>query len=184
MLKLENSAVLLVDVQGRLARMIDQHQTMIQRQQLLLKAAQILQLPIIWAEQLPDKLGPTVDELQKCLNGLEPISKSSFGCLGEQRLRQALEQCGRRQIVVAGIEAHVCVYQTVHELLLHDYQVALALDAIGSQRAIDFQAGLARMQAEGAISASVEMLLFEWMVDARHPEFRNISRLLKAHMPE
>lgn len=179
MLRLDNCAIVLVDVQGRLARMIDNHQAMIKRQQLLLKAARILQVPVIWAEQLPEKLGATVEELRESLEGLEPISKSSFGCLGEERLDRAIERCGRRQIVVAGIEAHVCVYQTVQQLLEQHYQVAVTVDAIGSRHPLDYQTAVARMQAEGAIAVTVEMLLFEWMSDARHPDFRDISRLLK-----
>ena len=175
----DNSLLLIVDVQGKLARLMHESEAMIRQQQILIEACRVLELPVLWAEQLPDKLGPTVPELTERLDGLEPSAKSSFGCWGDENLREAIHASGRDRILLCGIETHVCVWQTAAALRRDDYQVHLITDAVSSRSAFNRDIGLRRMEAAGVHLSNVEMALFELMVDATHPRFRDVTRLLK-----
>jgi nicotinamidase-related amidase len=179
MLELSRSVVLLVDVQGKLATTVTASEAILARQALLLRAAKLLDLPVIVAEQVPEKLGSTDPRLLSCLERPEVVAKQSFACSGEPVLMDRLSQCGRDQVVIAGIESHVCVWQTVTGLLRANYQVYPLADAISARRELDHQMALQRMSAAGATLMTVEMALFEWMGSVTHPAFRGISQLLK-----
>jgi len=177
--RIESSLLLLVDVQGRLARLMHDSEAMIRQQAILIRACRLLEVPVLWAEQLPDKLGPTVDELQEPLAGLAPWAKSSFGCCGDAALRQAIETSGRDQILLCGIEAHVCVWQTASALLEMGRSVHLVADAVSSRSAFNRDIAFRRMARAGVLLSNVEMLLFELMQNASHPRFRDVTALLK-----
>jgi nicotinamidase-related amidase len=174
-----DSVLVVVDVQGKLARLMHDSDAMIRAQQTLIRACRALEVPVVWAEQLPDKLGPTVDELAEPLEGLAPCAKSSFGCMGDPALRDVIAGSGRRQVLLCGIEAHVCVWQTAALLLEEGYGVHLVADATSSRSAFNRDIALRRMERAGACLSNVEMVLFEMMVDATHPKFREVTRLLK-----
>lgn len=175
----ENALLLLVDVQGKLARIMHESEAMIRQQGILVEACRILDIPVVWAEQLPDKLGETVPELAKKLHGFTPCAKSSFGCWGDKTLRQAIRDSGRNRILLAGIEAHVCIWQTAAALRSENYEVHVIADAISSRSAFNRDIALRRMETAGVHLSNVEMALFELMVDATHPRFRDVTRLLK-----
>ncbi|MBS3822521.1 MAG: hydrolase [Wenzhouxiangellaceae bacterium] len=175
----ENSVLVVVDVQGRLARLMHESDAMIEAQRKLIGACRLLEIPVIWAEQLPDKLGATVDELQEPLAGLEPCAKSSFGCMGDTKLRERIESGGRKQVLLCGIETHVCVWQTAAALLRDGYSVHLIADATSSRSMFNRDIGFRRMERAGVHLSNVEMVLFELMVDATHPKFRDVTKLLK-----
>ncbi len=177
--RIDDALLLIVDVQGKLARLVHESEAMIRQQRLLIQACRLLGLPILWAEQLPEKLGPTVPELAEVLDGFEPLAKSSFGCCGDEGLMAAIEASGRRQVLLCGIEAHVCVWQTAAELLNRGYAVHLIADAVSSRSAVNRDIALRRMEAAGVHLSNVEMALFEMMRDAGHPRFRDVSGLLK-----
>jgi nicotinamidase-related amidase len=177
--RIDDSVLLVVDVQGKLARLMHESETMIRQQQILIEACRILGVPVLWAEQLPDKLGPTVPELAGRLEGLSPCAKSSFGCWGDKTLETAIRRSERRQILLCGIETHVCVWQTAAALREEDYSVHLICDAVSSRSAFNRDIGIRRMAASGVHLSNVEMALFELMVDARHQKFREVTRLLK-----
>ncbi|MDZ7790791.1 MAG: hydrolase [Xanthomonadales bacterium] len=175
----DNALLLLVDVQGKLARLMHESEAMIHRQGVLIEACRLLEVPVVWAEQLPDKLGLTVPELAEKLDGLSPCAKSSFGCWGDESLQNAIRVSGRDHILLAGIEAHVCVWQTAAALRTEDYEVHLIADAVSSRSAFNRDIALRRMEAAGVHLSCVEMVLFELMHDAGHPRFRDVTRLLK-----
>lgn len=177
--RIDDSVLVVVDVQGKLARLMHDSEAMISAQQTLIRACRLLEVPVVWAEQLPDKLGDTVDELQEPLTGLSPCAKSSFGCMGDPALRDAIAGSGRAQVILCGIETHVCVWQTAAALLDEGYAVHLVADATSSRSAANRDIGLRRMERAGAHPSNVEMVLFELMVDAAHPKFREVTRLLK-----
>ncbi len=176
---IDDSLLLIVDIQGKLARLMHESEAMIRQQRILIQGCRLLGLPLVWAEQLPDKLGPTIPELAEVLEGEQPFSKSSFGCCGDQDLMQAIEATGRRQVLLCGIEAHVCVWQTAAELRRRDYAVHLVCDAVSSRSAFNRDIAFQRMSSAGVRLSNVEMVLFELMRDAAHPKFREVSRLLK-----
>ncbi|MDT8449858.1 MAG: hydrolase [Wenzhouxiangellaceae bacterium] len=175
----DDSVLVVVDVQGRLARLMHESEAMIRQQQILISACRTLAIPVVWAEQLPDKLGDTVDELQTPLEGLEPCAKSSFGCWGDATLRGRIEETGRRQVLLCGIETHVCVWQTAAALIDAGYGVHVIADAVSSRSAFNRDIGFRRLERAGAHLSNVEMVLFELMVDATHERFREVTRLLK-----
>ena len=176
---IDDALLLLVDVQGKLARLMHESEAMIRQQQILIEGCRILDVPVLWAEQLPEKLGPTVPELAEKLEGLTPNAKSSFGCWGDKTLNTAIRRSGRKQILLCGIETHVCVWQTAAALRQEDYSVHLICDAVSSRAPGNRDIGIQRMATAGVHLSNVEMALFELMIDASHPRFRDVTRLLK-----
>ena len=179
MWKLDNTALMFVDVQERLAPVMHERERLINNLRAFLTCMQRLAVPIIWTEQLPDKIGPTLPELAAILDGNHPITKSSFGCLGEPVIAAAVEATGRRQVFLCGIECHVCVYQTARQLLSAGYEVDVVADAVSSRTEENRTIGLERMRAAGAGITSVECAVFELMESATHPAFRDVLRVIK-----
>ncbi|MGK7294950.1 MAG: hydrolase [Candidatus Wenzhouxiangella sp. M2_3B_020] len=177
--RLEDAQLVVVDVQGKLARLMHESDAMIRAQQAMIRACRLLEIPVVWAEQLPDKLGDTVDELQEALEELSPCAKSSFGCMGDETLRKRIDENGRSQVLLCGIETHVCVWQTAAALLDDGYSVHLIADATSSRNVANRDIAIRRMDRAGVHLSNVEMVLFELMRDAGHPKFREITKLLK-----
>ena len=175
----DDAQLVVVDVQGKLARRVHDSDAMLDRLQRLIRAARLLDLPVVWVEQRPDKLGATVPEIAEALSGLSPASKSSFGCCGDEAVMGEIRSSGRSQILLCGIETHVCVWQTARELCRSDFDVHLIADASSSRSALNRDIAWRRMEAIGVTLSTVEMALFELMASADHPRFREISRLLK-----
>ena len=179
-LKITESQLIVVDVQGRLARLMHESDAMIGAQRILIEGCRLLNVPVVWAEQLPEKLGPTVDELRPPLDGLTPFEKSSFGCWGDDALRHATQSSGRTQVMLCGIEAHVCVWQTAAALEQNEFEVHVITDACSSRNVYHRDIAYLRMQSNGIHLSNVEMALFELMKDAHHPQFRAVTQLLKS----
>lgn len=176
----EESLLLVVDVQLRLVPSMPQdvYAAVLRRIRLLSAGATLLGVPIITTEQYPQGLGVTVPELaDACRGGV--IEKSSFGCCGEPAFLEALKGRGKSQIIVTGMEAHVCVYQTVLGLLEAGYRVQLVADAICSQRKPDYLVARSNAAAAGAVVTTAETVLFQWLRTSQAAEFRAVSALLK-----
>lgn len=178
-LKIDNSLLILVDVQGKLARLMHESESLIRQIGILIDGCRLLGVPIVWAEQLPDKLGGTVPELVEKLAGLTPLTKSSFGCCEDPQLSSTIRESRRWQILLCGIETHVCVWQTAASLLTDGYQVNLIADAVSSRSEQNREVGIERIVAAGGQLSCVEMALFELMGSAQHPKFRDVAKLLK-----
>jgi nicotinamidase-related amidase len=179
MLEAENAVLAIVDVQGRLAQLMADRETLFANLQRMVKGARVLGLPILWAEQNPAGLGPTIPELTSLLEGETPVSKMSFSCLGSPEFVAALEATGRHQVLLTGIEAHICVYNTAADLLARGHEVQVVEDAVGARVAGNKRVGVSRMCAEGAVLTSTEMALFELMKTSEHPRFREIQAIVK-----
>ncbi len=180
MLQTNNTTLVVIDVQGKLAQVMHGKEALFENLQKLIKGVQVLGLPIIWNEQLPEKLGPTIPEVAELLaHSTQPIPKSSFSCCGNPPFLAALQAGGRKQILLTGIESHVCVYQTCLDLLDQGYEVQVVTDAVSSRTAENRQLGLERMQAAGATPTSTEMALFELLRAAEGPKFKEIARIVK-----
>jgi nicotinamidase-related amidase len=147
--------------------------------QILIKAAKVLDIPIIWCQQVPDSLGATIPEIAELLSDTEPINKASFSCCGDERFIGRLNSLDRQQVLLCGIETHVCIYQTVVDLRSRGYEVSVAADAVSSRTLENKQIGLERLRAEGAHISSTEMVLFELLKTAEHPQFKQIAKLVK-----
>ena len=179
MLQAEDSVIVLIDVQGKLAELMHEKDQLYRQLQILLKGARILDVPVLWLEQYPNGLGPTVPEIAASLEGLEPIEKTCFSANGSERFQRALNASGRGTAVLAGIESHVCVYQTAQDLLAAGIDVEVVRDAVSSRTAENRQAGLERMVSLGAGMTTVEMVLFEWLRGAGSAAFKEISRMVR-----
>jgi len=179
MLKLESAALIAIDFQESLLPKIAGADEVAAKAIKMIRFARELEIPIVWTEQYPKGLGRTVEPVAKELEGLTPLEKVAFGCFGAQGFLEAVGATGRKQLLVVGIEAHVCVMQTVLAGLELGFEVYVARDAVGSRNMPDYEAGLARMQANGAELVTVEMAMFEMLRAAGTPEFKKILPLIK-----
>jgi nicotinamidase-related amidase len=174
-----DTVAVLVDVQVRLIEAMWNAAATVRRAAVLMQGCRALGVPILWTEQMPAKLGPTVPELSAALAGATAISKSAFSCPSEPAFASALSALGRRTVLLAGIETHVCVYQTALDLVALGMDVRIATDAVASRSPDDRAAALQAMAAAGASIVTVEMALFDLLGTADDPAFRTILRLVK-----
>lgn len=176
-----DTGLLVVDVQEKLIRHVPGHQRIVFNIRRLLDGAAILGIPATATEQYPQGLGATVPELAQRLGAIPP--KVAFSCGEAPAVLRGWAEAGRRKILVAGIETHVCIQQTVLDLLAEGFRVYVAVDAIGARGAIDHETALGRMSLSGATLTTTESALFEWCERAGTPEFKRISELVKETLP-
>ena len=175
LMKAEQSTLLLVDVQAKLMPAISQGMEVVERCTLLATIAGLLEVPVIATEQVPDKLGPNVESVRELCH--HTVSQYHFDACPDG-LIDALPE-GRQHIVIGGCETHVCMLQTALSLLDAGYKVWVVADATGSRNDFDRDVALDRLHQSGARIVTTEMVAFEWMVDCRHPRFRDVQALIK-----
>jgi len=179
MLTPENTALIIIDVQEKLSCVMYEREILFNNIQRLIKGMQVLDIPIIITEQNPKGLGATVPEVANLLPNLQPIPKLSFSCCGDERFLRQLEGLNCKQVLIAGIEAHVCVYQTAIGLLNLGYKVHAVVDAVSSRTVENKKIGLKKMSSAGARLTSIETALFELLKVAEGEKFKAISKLVK-----
>lgn len=177
-----DTGLLVVDVQGKLITLVPGHKRIIWNIRRLLDGAKVLGVAAAGTEQYPQGLGPTVPELAERL-GTMP-NKTAFSCGECGGIFRTWAERGLHKVLVCGIEAHVCVQQTVLDLLAHGFRVYLAVDAVGARFDVDYQTALRRLEASGATLTTTEAALFEWCGRAGTPEFKQISALVREAAPE
>ena len=178
MLEIDNTVLVVIDVQGKLASLMHDRKNLYDNAARMIRAAAVLGIEVICTEQHPDGLGPTVTELAEHLN-VEPIPKFAFSCRGEPAFEAALKLTRCTQVLLAGIETHICVYQTAMDLLAGGYEVYVLSDAVSSRTPDNRQLGLQRMKDAGAVMTGVEMALFEMLKVAKGDKFKQIVRIVK-----
>jgi nicotinamidase-related amidase len=176
-----DTALLVIDVQEKLVPAIAGADRVVWNVRRLIDGAKILDLAVAATEQYPRGLGRTVPELADRLG--EIPSKLTFSCGGCPQIFETLEGRGIHKLLVCGMETHVCVQQTVLDLLAGAWQVYVAVDAVGSRYEVDYRTALGRMDSSGATLTTTEAALFEWCRVAGTPEFREISRLVREEGP-
>ena len=179
MLTSDTALLNVIDVQGRLAHIVEGSEAMRKNVVRLVEGAKLFDLPVIATEQVPDKLGDTVPEIVEALGDVPRLIKDTFSCYPEESIRAAYQDAGRNQVVVCGIESHVCVYQTVMDLISNEYEVHLVVDAIASRSAGNKEVAVRRMEREGACLTTTEMALFELQHDCRGDRFRALAKLVR-----
>ena len=179
--KVEDSCLLFIDMQERLiSAMPSDISETIRKQQILLDAMKILNMKVVITEQYPKGLGHTIGELSEHFDeSWSIIEKSTFSALGEPEVRKKITELSLKTVVIAGIESHVCVLQSVIDSLEKGYQTILLTDAVNSRNSIDKESAFETAKSAGAYLMSVESLLFMLMRDAKHPAFKNVSKLLR-----
>jgi len=178
----DDTALLVVDVQDKLLPVIRNRSHVVWNVRRLIDGAQVLGVEIAATEQYPQGLGPTTSELAERLDDIP--SKVTFSCGECGSIFRQFAEHGRHKVLVVGIEAHVCVQQTVIDLLGDGFRVYVAVDAVSSRREIDYRTALRRMDSAGATLTSTEAALFEWCEVAGTPEFKQISRLVREDPPD
>ena len=171
--------LLVIDLQESYRGKLHEEARVVEASSRLLRAAAVLGVPVVATEQYPKGLGATREEIASVLpDGHARFEKTAFSALGAAGLPEHIDSLGRDQVVVAGIETHVCVSQTVHDLLQRGLQVHVVRDAIGARFALEDAAGWHKMTASGAVPTSSEAVLFEWLGDSRHPDFKAVQKLV------
>lgn len=167
------TGLLVVDVQEKLVAAVKEPSDWLERLQILVQGVKMLGLPVIMTEQMPSKLGKTVASLGQAAGGGKAVSKTKFSAA------ECARELGRKKILVAGCEAHICIRQTVYELRRNELQPVVVADAIGSRRKEDREMALREMRHDGIVVTTVEAVLFEIMESCEHAKFREIQALVK-----
>ncbi|WP_426357385.1 hydrolase [Pseudocolwellia sp. HL-MZ19] len=179
MLNKDNTGLIVVDIQGKLARLVHDSDALISNCEKLIEGAQAIELPVILLEQNPGKLGSTVNELNDLLNHITPITKFTFNACESTDFLNSVKASHVDTWLVCGIEAHICVYQTAKGLVEQGYKVELVSDCISSRTLINKQLAISRLKDCGVKITGLEMCLYELVKDCRIPEFKNILNLVR-----
>jgi nicotinamidase-related amidase len=179
MLQEETTLLVVIDIQGTLARISADRDLLFESTRKLIQGAKVFQLPIIVTEQIPEKLGPTIPEVDELLAGIRKIPKETFSCCGNAAFMEAFNRANRQQILLCGIESHICVYQTAIDLLLGGYEVHVVADAVSSRTAQNREIGIKKMIHAGAHLTSTETALFELLKTAGSVKFKDIFKIVK-----
>ena len=178
MLDLNNSLLLIIDVQEKLVKACKDSDTIGKKVIALGATAKVLNIPTIVTEQYPQGLGVTIEDVKSVLaEGTIYKEKADFSAIGT--INEELRSLGRKQIILCGIETHICVYQTAMRLLDLGYEVYLVKDACSSRKEFEHQTGLDLMKGAGAKLTCVETILFELLQTSKHPNFKEIQSLIK-----
>lgn len=175
-----STLLMIIDFQEKLCKAMDPGilAGQISNVAMLLEAAGVLGVPVLVTEQYPSGLGETIRELKEKFPGT-PLEKTSFSCCGEGSVQERIEELGRRNIVVCGMEAHICVLQTVLDLIGKGHHVHVVSDAVMSRKKENWRMGLEIASAAGAVITSAETVLFQLLKRAGTPEFRKLSKLVR-----
>ena len=169
----------MIDVQEKLVPLMENNTQLVENLVILLKGAQLLDIPIIWMEQLPDKLGPTVPEIKNIMNDQTPIIKNVFSCGDSDAYISVLNNYDPDEVILCGIETHVCVYQTAMDLLSIGKDVQVVADAVTSRKKLNHDIGLQRISEKGGLLTTYELLLFDEQKIAEGDRFRSLIQLIK-----
>lgn len=179
----KESFLLVVDIQESFRSVLPGFDQVVKRSTFLVKCAHILGIPVVCTEQNPTKLGGTAAPLKEALGDSAVLSKMSFSAWSAPGMREWVESTGRTHAVVVGIETHICVNQTVHDLVKSCFGVTLATDALGSRHAEGHASALQRLSSAGAVMSHSESIVYEWLESADSPHFRAILPLVKEFGP-
>lgn len=180
MLYINKALVLAIDLQEKLVSATDARAAEIQNAKKLIEAANILNIPLVVTEQYPHGLGGTVSEIKNLFgNNTYVIEKTAFSALEEPKILDILNKSGKKQIILFGIELHVCVYQTALELIEKGFEVYLVKDASKSRKDFEFNTSLELLRDKGANITCLEIALFELLRNSKHPHFKEIQALIK-----
>jgi nicotinamidase-related amidase len=179
MLNVDNSVLLVIDIQEKLYRAIYQKEQMLDNLQRLIKGIKVLEIPILVTEQYPQGLGATIPEITQLLPDVKRLPKVCFSCCADEAILREIKKLNRKQVLIAGIESHICVYQTTADLIAEGYEVFGVSDAISSRTAENRDTGLKMMTQSGAKLTNTEAALFELLKVAKGDKFKAISQIIR-----
>ena len=179
-LNLEDSLVLIIDVQDKLLNAVFNKEQVEKKSAIIAEAAKILGIPVVVTEQYPKGLGNTIPAVKDALaEDTEIFEKTAFSALNNEEILEAIKKHNKKQILIFGIETHICVSQTTAAFRELGYEVSVIKDACGSRAEEEYLAGLERMKDNGAYIITTEIALFEWLKGAKHPNFKAVQALIK-----
>jgi len=178
-LNAKNTALVLIDFQEKLFPAMYDKDKLLRNVVKLIRGAKVLEIPIILTEQYPKGLGPTVPEIKSLVPDIKPVEKVCFNCCDDDQFCTELDGLKRKQLLIAGIEAHICVYQTAIALVGTGYDVQVVGDCVASREPENKVTALSRMVGEGVSLTTVEMALFELLKEAKGDKFKQISNIVK-----
>lgn len=181
MLKTMDSLVLIIDIQEKLMAALNHgiKEQILTRAPKLVKAANILGVNTLVTEQYPKGLGRTIEEVKNELKEYHPVEKTDFCALMEPGFSETIKSLGKKQVIICGIEAHICVYQTAVKLLEEGYEVFVLKDLCASRNKVEFECAMELLSTLGAKITCLEIVLFEWLKTAKNPHFKEIQELIK-----
>lgn len=179
LIKANQSILLVIDIQDRLAPAVHDSQRTIRNTDILAQAAKRLGVPVFFTEQYPKGLGHTIGELAQHVTATNLLEKIHFSCMGDVNAKALLKDRARAQVVITGMETHVCVLQSALELKEAGFQPFIVQDAVASRTLENKQAGIERMRAAGLDIVTTEMVVFEWLNKAATDEFKELIKLIK-----
>jgi len=176
---MRNPCLVVIDMQEKLFPAISNNEILLENIEILIRGFQLFDFPIVVTEQVPDKLGKTIDRISTLFKQVKPIIKSSFSCLGESNFIKLVENHNPSEIILVGVETHVCVYQTALDLIKEKKHVEVVANGVSSRDGDNHLVALSRMQNQGVLLNTVEMLLFDIQKKAEGDTFKKIIKLLK-----
>ncbi|MDI9819299.1 MULTISPECIES: hydrolase [unclassified Legionella] len=176
LLKKDQSCLLLVDVQEKLTPLVREPEALLSRCQWMIRLSIDLNIPLLVSEQYPRGLGSTIEPLKSLVSQEKSVEKVHFSCFQEPTFKHHLQLINKKQFVLIGIEAHVCILQTALDLLEAGYDVFVVVDAVSSRFELDYKYGLKRMKQAGVQLVTSEMVFFEWVGQAGTAEFKALSK--------
>ena len=174
----KNCLLILIDIQEKLVAMLEKN-TVVKQSNIFLKMANILDIPAIITEQYPKGLGKTVDYLAEHLGKTKVFEKTAFSALKDDGFLDLIKSYGKKQIIIGGIESHICVHQTVADLIENGFEVYVVKDACASRKKDNFKNAIRLMRQNGAKIADTEIVLFELLKTSKHPHFKEVQALIK-----
>ncbi|MEI6127212.1 MAG: hydrolase [Pseudomonadota bacterium] len=180
MLEVHNTVFVCIDIQGNLAQAMHAKEKLFEAVKKLIAGVVVLDIPLILTEQNPARLGPTLSEIQTLMpSATRPVSKMSFSCCGSEEFVQAIGASKRTDVLLCGIEAHICVYQTACDLLARGYRVHCVADSVSSRTQDNKAIGLEKIKNAGGVITSTETALFELLKTAEAPAFKAIAKIIR-----
>lgn len=179
MFSIDKTVMLLIDVQGQLAQIMYEKDKLFHSLKTMIQGMQILGVPILWLEQIPKNLGPTTPEISTLLTDEAPVEKFSFSCCGEPQFVDQFKKAGRTQVLLTGIETHICVFQSGYDLINQGCEVQVVADCVSSRTKENKEIGIQRIVQSGGQVTCVEMIFFELMRAAQGDKFKQIIKLIK-----
>lgn len=179
MLSRTAAVLIIIDIQGKLAQAMHDKESLFDNNVRLIRGFKAMNLPILYTEQIPEKLGRTIDPLLRELDDASPLAKETFSCWSDAGFADRLESLTRRHVVLTGIECHICVYQTALDLMQNGYRVHLVADAVSSRTPENLAIGIDAIKSSGAQITSTEMVLFELLRTAADPRAKEIFQIVK-----
>jgi nicotinamidase-related amidase len=179
MFNISDTALVIIDIQEKLVAVMDQKEKLLENILKLIRGINVLEIPILVTEQYPKGLGPTSKEISTLISEVKPIIKMTFNCCDTPMFLQTLVKLNRKQLLITGIESHVCVYQTTVGLIELGYDVEVVTDCVSSRTPENVNLALRRLESEGAKLTGTEMILFELLKIAEGDRFKEISKIVK-----